>query len=78
MDRKDIVKSFKDYECYLRELPIVSVRTNLLLNVLEMLEPSQAEIEGGNISYWHVCGECHSQIDPKFTFCPYCGREIQW
>ena len=37
-----------------------------------------ADIEGGNISYWHVCGECHSQIDPKFTFCPYCGREIQW
>ena len=43
-----------------------------------ILTPVPAEIEGGNQTYYFVCGECHSAIDSKDRFCRQCGIEISW
>jgi hypothetical protein len=43
-----------------------------------MAEQVPAELEGGGSSWWYVCGECHTAIDPKDKFCRECGRRILW
>ena len=46
--------------------------------ILKELESSEAEMEGGGTSWWFVCGECHTAIDPKDKYCRECGRKIKW
>ena len=41
-----------------------------------LMEPVQAEIEGGGHSWWYVCGDCHGLIDPSDIYCRNCGRKI--
>ena len=41
-----------------------------------MAEPVPVEIEGGGRSWWYVCGECHTAIDPGDKFCRQCGRKV--
>ena len=38
----------------------------------------EAEIEGGGLTWWYVCGECHSAIDRADKYCRECGRKIIW
>ena len=40
-------------------------------------EPVEAVIEGGGHSWWHVCEECHGEIDSSDIFCRHCGRRIK-
>ena len=42
------------------------------------LEPVKPEIEGGGTSWFFVCGECHTSINPKDRFCRGCGRPLEW
>ena len=37
-----------------------------------------AELEGGNVTYWHVCGTCHSNLDDTDRYCRQCGAKIRW
>ena len=39
---------------------------------------AEAEIEGGGMSWFFVCGECHTAIDTKDKYCRCCGRKIIW
>ena len=41
-------------------------------------DPVEAELEGGGHTWWYVCGECHTAIDPRDKFCRECGRRINW
>ena len=27
---------------------------------------------------WTVCGNCNNHIISKWSFCPYCGRQVKW
>ena len=40
--------------------------------------PMPAEIEGGDKSYFFVCGECHGDIGSVDKFCRHCGHPIDW
>ena len=40
--------------------------------------PIPAEIEGGDKSYFYVCGECHGNIGSLDKFCRHCGHPIDW
>ena len=42
------------------------------------LPPVPAEIEGGGVTWYYVCSECHTAIDYKTEKCPECGRRIKW
>ena len=44
----------------------------------DKLTPVESEIEGGNSTYWYVCGDCHGLIHYKNLYCPNCGRPIKW
>ena len=40
--------------------------------------PIPAEIEGGDKSYFFVCGECRGNIGSWDKFCRHCGHPIDW
>lgn len=42
------------------------------------MSPVHAEVEGGGSTWWYVCGECHSQLNPSDKYCNQCGRKITW
>ena len=42
------------------------------------LRQTEAEIEGGGMIWYFVCGECHTAIDSRDRYCRYCGRGIVW
>jgi len=39
---------------------------------------AEVEMEGGGSTWWYVCGECHTAVDPKQEFCPECKRRLIW
>ena len=41
-------------------------------------EYAEAELEGGNLIYWWVCGECRCIIKQGAYECPVCKRRIRW
>lgn len=46
--------------------------------ILRGSEAADAEIEGGGSTWWYVCGECHTAIDPRDKYCKECGKRIRW
>ena len=43
----------------------------------EVLE-AEAEIDGGGMSWFYVCGECRSVINRWHKYCHECGRRLIW
>ena len=39
--------------------------------------PQEIETEGGGLSWYFVCPECHGAIDEKDHFCRYCGQAVK-
>ena len=39
--------------------------------------PVPYEWEGGEHTWWCVCGECHGALDPHDLYCKHCGRKIK-
>lgn len=46
MDRKEIIESIEDYEPYARDLPCVTIKSGLILDVIAMLKDQQNVISG--------------------------------
>lgn len=43
------------------------------------LEPVEPEIQtGSGVSWWYICGNCKTALNPKDKFCHECGRRIKW
>ena len=40
-------------------------------------DPAEIEIEGGGHNWWHVCGECHGNVDIEDKWCKHCGSELK-
>ena len=52
----------------------------LLKNAAEELIkqiPLKMEIEGGGLTWWYVCPECHGAIDDGDKFCRHCGQAVE-
>ena len=43
-------------------------------------EPVRPEREhsGGGSTWWNVCGNCKTAINPNDKFCHECGRPLKW
>lgn len=48
------------------------------LELLKAWDPLAPEIEGGSVTWWWVCGECHGEVGSRDKYCRHCGREIAW
>lgn len=52
-------------------------------NALDLLKEQGAvrperEYSGGGVTWWYVCGNCKTAINPNDKFCHECGREVKW
>ena len=36
------------------------------------------DIEGGGMTWFFVCGECHSTINERDKYCRECGKRVVW
>ena len=49
------------------------------LNLLKEQESVEPEIQtGSGVSWWYICGNCKTALNPKDKFCHECGRRIKW
>lgn len=39
---------------------------------------AEAEMEGGGITWWYVCGECHGAINYLADECRHCHALLSW
>lgn len=81
MDREKVISEFEDF------VKSFSKRDNtyykgLFVSVLAMLkehEPVEPEIQtGSGVSWWYICGNCKTALNPKDKYCNRCGREVKW
>lgn len=60
-----------------------SCRDRLLEDVLLLLKEQEAvkperEHSGSGVTWWNVCGNCKTAINPNDKFCHECGRPVLW
>ena len=55
-----------------------AIRTAVeMLNEQEAVEPEK-EHSGSGITWWNVCGNCKTAINPNDKYCHECGRAVKW
>jgi hypothetical protein len=55
-----------------------AIRTAVaLLKEQEAVEPEK-EHSGSGITWWNVCGNCKTAINPNDKYCHECGRAVKW
>ena len=52
-------------------------------NAIAMLKEQEAvkperEHSGGGTTWWNVCGNCKTAINPNDKYCHECGRAVMW
>ena len=45
-------------------------------NLLQRHRETEAEIEGSGYTWFFVCGECHTALNPNDKYCRECGRKV--
>ena len=48
-----------------------------LLKEQEAVRPER-EHSGGGTTWWNVCGNCKTAINPNDKFCHECGKGVKW
>ena len=48
-----------------------------LLKEQEAIKPEK-EHSGSGITWWNVCGNCKTAINPNDKYCHECGRMVKW
>lgn len=84
MDREKVIKAFRvriisdSEEFDTVEIPVYeAVQILELLKEQEAVEPER-EHSGGGTTWWNVCGNCKTAINPNDKFCHECGRAVKW
>lgn len=51
-----------------------------LLFLLKTQEPVKPERESSSsgLTWWNICGNCKTAINPNDKFCHECGRSVKW
>lgn len=50
---------------------------NELLKAQEPVKPKRASSSSG-VTWWNICGNCKTAINPNDKYCHECGRVVQW
>jgi len=48
-----------------------------LLKEQEVVRPERQH-SGGGTTWWNVCGNCRTAINPNDKFCHECGKAVKW
>lgn len=63
-------------DCCHDGLPEFAIR--YALELLKEQQPVKPEIEGSSNTWWYVCGDCHTSINPNAKYCHQCGHKVMW
>ena len=90
MDREKVIKGLEECvgngkctKCqYGKEKQTLSCK-KLLVDSLALLKEQEAvkperEHSGSGVTWWNVCGNCKTAINPNDKFCHECGRPVLW
>lgn len=48
-----------------------------ILKEKEAVKPLR-EHSGGGTTWWNICGNCRTAINPNDKFCHECGKAVKW
>lgn len=48
------------------------------LDLLKEAVKPEKEYSGSGITWWNVCGNCKTAINPNDKYCHECGRAVKW
>ena len=48
-----------------------------LLKEQEPVKPER-ECSGSGVTWWNVCGNCRTAINPNDKYCHECGKAVSW
>ncbi len=53
---------------------------NMIIDLLKEQEAVRPERQcsGGGTTWWNVCGNCRTAINPNDKFCHECGKRVKW
>ena len=86
-DREKVIKGLEfcskccSQNCpYFESDMCIALLANDTLAMLKEQEPVKPEQEhsGGGLTWWNVCGNCKTAINPNDKFCRKCGRPVEW
>jgi hypothetical protein len=93
MDREKVIKGIRKClshkPCsvngcpYENECAVEHLNDPLLRDALALLKEQEAvkperEHSGSGVTWWNVCGNCKTAINPNDKFCHECGRAVKW
>ena len=85
MDRENVIKELKDIRDSIATGQIngtykMIVTINYAIEMLKEQEAVAPEKEhsGSGITWWNVCGNCKTAINPNDKYCHECGQAVKW
>ena len=48
------------------------------VDALKEHDAVRPEREGSGVTWWNVCGNCRTAINPNDKYCHECGRALKW
>ena len=67
----DHIKSAVDVDPWAKEM------AEELLKEREAVRPERQH-SGGGTTWWNICGNCRTAINPNDKFCHECGKAVKW
>ena len=64
-------------ECLLQKYDELKEKYDALLKEQEAVAPEK-EHSGSCITWWNVCGNCKTAINPNDKYCHECGKAVKW
>ena len=64
-------------ECLLQKYDELKEKYDALLKEQEAVKPEK-EHSGSGITWWNVCGNCKTAINPNDKYCHECGKPVLW
>ena len=85
MDREKLIKHFEhlmnaakgNYQDFVDLTVDDGEEILILLKEQEAIDPKK-EHSGSGITWWNVCGNCKTAINPNDKYCHECGRAVKW
>lgn len=83
----DREKLLKEFDYLINDFYPACTSDSYYLSVMEAVrellkeqEPIKAEREcsGSGVTWWNICGNCKTAINPNDKYCHECGRPILW
>ena len=78
MTKQEILDKFSDIDFVYNDSSKHETLSRMLDVLLKEQEAVEPEVEGGGMTWYFVCGECHGAVDPKDKYCRSCGRGLKW